>query len=48
LLVFLRLELKDQLVAADTNEAKEIQAEVEKLEARIEGLMSFKSGTNFE
>jgi len=47
-LVFLLLGLKDQLAAADTSEAQELQAEVEELEDRIEKLTSFKSGTNFE
>ena len=40
--------LKDQLAAADTTEAKELQTEIEQLEARIEELTSFKSGTSFE
>jgi len=40
--------LKDQLAAADTSEAEELQAEIEELEARIEELTSFKSGTTFE
>ena len=40
--------LKDQLAAADTHEAQELQTEIEQLEARIDELTSFKSGTAFE
>jgi len=40
--------LKDQLAAADSTEAEELQAEIEDLEARIDELTSFKSGASFE
>lgn len=37
--------LKDQLVATDDEEAEELRAEIDSLEARIEELTSFRSGT---
>jgi len=39
--------LKDQLAAAEGEEADELREEVEELEARIEELTEFKSGTSF-
>ena len=39
--------LKDQLAAAEGEEADELREEVEELEARIEELTEFKSGTAF-
>jgi len=39
--------LKNQLAAAEGEEADELREEVEKLEARIEELTEFKSGTAF-
>jgi|AntDeeMetageno50_2_1112565.scaffolds.fasta_scaffold03245_2 hypothetical protein len=39
--------LKDQLAAVDSTETTELQQEIEDLEARIEELTSFRSGTDF-
>jgi hypothetical protein len=39
--------LKDQLAAADGDEAEELREEIEDLEDRIEELTEFKSGTSF-
>jgi hypothetical protein len=39
--------LKDQLAAAEGDEAEELREEVEELEGRIEELTEFKSGTSF-
>jgi len=39
--------LKDQLAAADGDEAEELRGEIEELESRIEGLTEFNSGTTF-
>ena len=39
--------LKDQLAATDTSEAKDLQAEIEALEARIEELTSFHPGSEY-
>jgi hypothetical protein len=39
--------LKDQLAAADGDEAEELRAEIEELEDRIKELTEFKSGTSF-
>lgn len=39
--------LKDQLAAADSEEAAELRAEIEDLEARIDELTSFRSGSEF-
>jgi hypothetical protein len=39
--------LKDRLAAAESEDADELQQEIEELEARIEELTSFKSGTSF-
>jgi cell division septum initiation protein DivIVA len=39
--------LKDQLAAAEGEEAEELQQEVEELEARIEELTEFTSGRSF-
>jgi hypothetical protein len=39
--------LKDQLAAAESDEAEELRKEIEDLEARIEDLTEFKSGTSF-
>jgi len=40
--------LKDHLAAVDSTETTELQQEIEDLEARIEELTSFKSGTDFD
>ena len=39
--------LKDQLAAADGDEAEDLRDEIEALESRIEELTEFKSGTSF-
>jgi hypothetical protein len=39
--------LKDQLAAAEGDEAEQLRAEIEELEARIEELTEFKSGASF-
>jgi len=39
--------LKDQLAAAEGEEAEELRQEVNKLEERIEELTEFKSGSSF-
>jgi len=39
--------LKDQLAAADGEEAEELRDEIEELESRIEELTEFKSGASF-
>ena len=39
--------LKDQLAAAEGDEAEELREEIEKLEGRIEELTEFKSGASF-
>jgi len=39
--------LKDQLAAADSDEAEELREEIEELENRIEELTEFKSGASF-
>ena len=39
--------LKDQLAAAEGEEAEELREEIEELEDRIEELTEFKSGTSF-
>lgn len=45
---FVLITIKDQLAAADSSGAKELQIEIEHLEARIDELTSFKSGTTFK
>ena len=39
--------LKDQLAAAEGEEAEELREEIEELEDRIEELTQFKSGSQF-
>jgi polyhydroxyalkanoate synthesis regulator phasin len=39
--------LKDQLSAAEGDEAEELRDEIEELESRIEELTEFKSGASF-